>query len=243
MKKAFTSALSDIKNNPKILGCSAVYCIFLMLLAFLRFHILESIYSIDASSLMCKLLYQLASFITYIFEILLLSAFVYMITKKKFKFKRFFSFFHKKNLQYDIPFIAAVALPIAVINALFKYAANNGFIFAGYVAAFIFFILDLIKDAVICSKAKCPFGGFKEIYTQSVASIRHNIGKIIIFELCLIPIILIINGLSMGISDQIPYPDLEVAAESVYCGLKVFYPPFYMLSLSMLIFPKTDTDK
>lgn len=243
MKKAFTSALSDIKNNPKILGCSAVYCVFLMLLAFLRFHILENIYSIDASSITCKLLYQLASFITYIFEILLLSAFVYMITIKKFKFKRFFSFFHKKNLKYDIPLIAAVALPIAVINALFKYAANNGFIFAGYIAAFVFFILDLIKDLVICSKAKCPSGTFKEIYIQAVAFIRHNIGKIIIFELCLLPIILIIGSLSAMITSHISYPDLEVAAESVNCGLKVFYLPFYMLSLSMLIFPKAETDK
>lgn len=242
MKKAFGAALSDIRKNPRILGCSAVYCIFLMLLAFLRYAALDSIYSLDASSLTCKLLYQFASFITYIFEVLLLSAFVYMITKKKFKFKRFFSFFHKKNLRYDIAFIAAAALPIAVINALFKYAANNEYIFAGYIAAFIFFILDLLKDIIICQKAKCPSGTFKEIFSQSVAFIRHNIGKIIIFELCLLPIILIIGGLSMRITDQIPYPDLSAAAESVYCGFKVFYLPFYMLSLTMLIFPKPDED-
>lgn len=107
------SALETIIRNKSIIGYTAEYIIIIsvteIIYRYIAFWALNNISGIpDAAKIIFKAVFDLlnAQFLT---------AYIYMLIRGKMKFKRFFSFFHKKHLSYYL-LTSAVIISYRIID-------------------------------------------------------------------------------------------------------------------------------
>lgn len=168
-----------MKTYTKIFWCTIKYLILLCFFETINYLIILKL-GFEANFLARTILNVLFELI----YVPLTVSYIYMLVRKKYKFKRFFSFFSLKHFKFTLPAVLAVSVfyeSASMIRYLYIGNINeNSLLYS--VCTILHFFVCIIRFMLLLLKAKYPCTGFTENIKKTVSIIQEHIGKVVLIQ-------------------------------------------------------------
>lgn len=229
-KNVYGRALSDLKNK-NVIKFSLMYNIIAGLIMCFKYSAERADFNKKWGLPNDITKFVITNLLDFVMIILLMS-FVYMLLNKKFKVKRFLSFFHIKHIGYNIPFLLLFVLLYNISNDCFNLFKNQENKIPGFIFAFLVIIILEVRELSLCFRAVYVHDNFIAIVKKSFNYFIHNLDKmaVLCFGGSFIAVLL-----TFAVYSLVRYVPMSSSVEYIFksmnYGVNIFYLPFVYFSI------------
>lgn len=229
-------ALGTLKENSILISCAIEYILINIAVAFVSCCLSELDYFIvfKLGNGLHTLVKLGKSIIFSVITFQLMTAFVYMLIKRKTQFKRYFSFLDKRYWKYCLWISVTICLPCIICEKL-SQEDSKGLVIC---VSILGYILTSFAWIMCFFKAAYPHENFQCIAKKVYCFIRKKIIKYILFEFSFLPyelIRMLVNGVLIFILKVEVEGFISSVLSASYSGVGIFFFPYYFLSFYYMI--------
>lgn len=227
--------LNCISKNPKIILYTIWFIIFMSIVTTIH-YVLEIKLNIDGD-LRISMLKSVFNLLFRMIEFPLITAYTYIIIRKKFKLKRFLAFLHYKHFKFYLPVILFFYIPQEVLGVVLALARKSDITILIIVSIILILFFKIICANIAVFKVKFYKEEFISIAKKVFVFYKNNIYKAIAFITSFVPWGILQAYLIYLFYKKIIVPDVYIYELLPVCsyGLGVILFPYYILSTYFFI--------